>query len=136
MRSSAVGILVVTTCLILLLRREKENASVSDDEKTESLTLLETYLAIWRLFKKIYIQQLTLVALLPPIGILAINYMTHLSLIKQDVPREYLALIKISVTLITLIAPLIIRDTTRPLTWFARSYSLYLVSSIPIVVYA
>ncbi|CAF4247079.1 unnamed protein product [Rotaria sp. Silwood2] len=50
-RSAALAIIVVTTCLILFLR-EKEDVSVSNGEETESLSLLETYLSIWKLFKK------------------------------------------------------------------------------------
>ncbi|CAF3933200.1 unnamed protein product [Rotaria sp. Silwood1] len=133
-RIAALFILVVTTCLVLFLR-EKEDVSNSNGEETESLSLLETYLSIWKLLKKKCIQQLTLVALLAPIGMVAINYMTYLSLVTQGVPREYLALVNIPVTLITIAAPLIIRHTELPLIWYAGSYLLYLISGIPIAAY-
>lgn len=38
-------------------------------------------------------------------------------------------------TLITIIAPLLIRHTECPLIWFGRSYVLYLITSIPIAAY-
>lgn len=53
----------------------------------------------------------------------------------QGVPREYLALINIPTTLVTMIAPIAIRDTNRPLTWFNRSYVMCLVTGIPIAAY-
>ncbi|CAF4937852.1 unnamed protein product, partial [Rotaria sp. Silwood1] len=53
----------------------------------------------------------------------------------QGVPREYLALVNIPVTLITIAAPLIIRHTELPLIWYAGSYLLYLISGIPIAAY-
>ena len=56
-------------------------------------------------------------------------------LFSQGVPREYLALISIPVTLVSIIAPLIIQRTKLPLHWFAGSYVLCLIVEIPIAVY-
>lgn len=39
------------------------------------------------------------------------------------------------VTLVSVTAPLVIRNTKRPLTWFSRSYVLYLISGLPIAAY-
>ncbi len=38
-------------------------------------------------------------------------------------------------TLVTIIAPLLIRHTECPLIWFARSYVLYLIGAIPLAAY-
>ena len=53
----------------------------------------------------------------------------------QGVPREYLALINIPITLLSIAAPLIIRHTNLPLVWFAGTYVLCLISAIPIAIY-
>ena len=53
----------------------------------------------------------------------------------QGLSQATLALIEVPVTLVSLIAPFVIRHTTQPLTWFARSYLLYLLSGIPIAAY-
>ncbi len=50
-------------------------------------------------------------------------------------PRENLALISIPVTVTSIIVPLIIRHTKRPLIWFARSYVLHLINAIPLAAY-
>jgi PAT family acetyl-CoA transporter-like MFS transporter 1 len=56
-------------------------------------------------------------------------------LFSQGVSRENLALVNIPVTLVTIIAPLIIRHTKRPLIWFARSYVFHLINAIPLAAY-
>jgi PAT family acetyl-CoA transporter-like MFS transporter 1 len=56
-------------------------------------------------------------------------------LFSQGVPRENLALVNIPVTLISIIVPLIIRHTRRPLIWFARSYVFHLINAIPLATY-
>lgn len=50
-------------------------------------------------------------------------------------PRENLALVNIPVTLVTLIAPLMIRRTKKPLVWYGRAYVLYLITAVPLAVY-
>ncbi len=79
-RFVAVAFLIVTSCLIVFLR-EKEVLNVNGEE-TNDLSLIKTYLSIIKLLKKKCIRQLTLVSLLAPIGLVAINYMTHLTLIR------------------------------------------------------
>ncbi|CAF3171164.1 unnamed protein product [Rotaria socialis] len=133
-RFVALAFLIVTTCLIFFFR-EKEDLPTSDDEETESLSLIDTYLSIFKLFKKKCIQQLTLVSLLAPMGLVAISSMTWLALISQGVPRENLALISIPVTIVTIVAPLTIRHTELPLRWFAGSYIAYIITGMPIAVY-
>ncbi|CAF1402513.1 unnamed protein product [Rotaria magnacalcarata] len=133
-RFAALAFLIVTTCLIFFFR-EKENLPIVDGEETESLSLTETYLSIFKLFKKKCIQQLTLVSLLAPMGIIAVNYMTPLALLNQGVPRENLALVNIPVTLVAIVAPLAIRHTESPLRWFAGSYIAYIITGIPIAAY-
>lgn len=49
--------------------------------------------------------------------------------------KENLALVNIPVSMITLLAPILIRDTRRQLTWFTRTYVLYLISAIPTAIY-
>ncbi len=80
-RFVAVAFLIVTTCLIVFLR-EKEEVLTVNGEETNDLSVIKTYLSIIKLLKKKCIQQLTLVSLLAPIGLVAINYMTHLTLIR------------------------------------------------------
>ncbi len=79
-RFVAVAFLIVTSCLIVFLR-EKEVLNVNGEE-TNDLSLIKTYLSIIKLLKKKCIRQLTLVSLLAPIGLVALNYMTHLTLIR------------------------------------------------------
>ena len=50
-------------------------------------------------------------------------------------PQATLALVEIPVTLVSITAPLVIRNTKQPLTWFSRSYVLYLISGLPIAAY-
>jgi PAT family acetyl-CoA transporter-like MFS transporter 1 len=76
----ALAFLVVTMCLCIFLR-EKQQVSTNNGEEISNLTLIETYLSMVKLFKKECIRQLTLVSLLAPIGMVATNYMTQLSLI-------------------------------------------------------
>ncbi|CAF1392400.1 unnamed protein product [Rotaria sordida] len=80
-------------------------------------------------------QQLAIVALLSPMGFVAVHYMAQLALVSRGVPREYLALVNIPVTLIAIMAPLTIRHTELPLTWFAGCYALNLISGIPIAAF-
>lgn len=41
----------------------------------------------------------------------------------------------IPVTLVTIIAPIFIRNTKLPLTWFAGSYLLYVITGVPTALY-
>jgi PAT family acetyl-CoA transporter-like MFS transporter 1 len=79
-RTVALAFLIVTTCLAVFFR-EKQQVSTNNDEETSSLSLIETYLSIFRLFKKKCMRQLTLVSLLAPLGTVATGYMTQLALI-------------------------------------------------------
>ncbi|CAF2061814.1 unnamed protein product [Rotaria magnacalcarata] len=111
-RFAALAFLIVTACLIFFFR-EKEDLPTIDNEEAASLSLIEieTYLSIFKLFKKKCIEQLTLVSLLAPTGLVAISSMTWLALMNQGVPRENLALLGIPVIIVTIVAPLTIRHT-------------------------
>ena len=80
-RFAAVSFLVVTTCLSIFFREQKMIKSMGGEE-TISFSLSETYISIWKLFQKKCIRHLTLVALISPIGLVAINYMTRVALIR------------------------------------------------------
>ena len=77
----AVICLIITTCLIVFLR-EKEDRSITNDQKTSSFSLIETYLSIVKLFKKKCILQLAFVSLTAPIGLVASASMNYLELLK------------------------------------------------------
>ena len=77
----AVAFLVVTICIAVFFR-EKPDVPIVDGEETSNLSLYETYLSIVKLFKKKCIREITLVLLLEPIGLVAVNYMTRVALIK------------------------------------------------------
>jgi PAT family acetyl-CoA transporter-like MFS transporter 1 len=80
-RFIAVTFLIVTICLIVFLREKQEVLNING-EKTNDFSVTKTYLSIIKLLKKKSIRQLTLVSLLSPIGLVAIQYMTELSLIR------------------------------------------------------
>jgi PAT family acetyl-CoA transporter-like MFS transporter 1 len=80
-RFIAVTFLIVTICLIVFLREKQEVLNING-EKTNDFSVIKTYLSIIKLLKKKSIRQLTLVSLLSPIGLVAIQYMTELSLIR------------------------------------------------------
>jgi PAT family acetyl-CoA transporter-like MFS transporter 1 len=79
-RFVAVTFLIVTVCLMILVRENKEVLTVNGEE-TNDLSLLQTYLSIIKLLKKKCIRQVILISLLSPIGSVAITHMTHLALI-------------------------------------------------------
>jgi PAT family acetyl-CoA transporter-like MFS transporter 1 len=81
MRFVAVSFLLVTMYVVIFLR-EKQEVLTDHDEETKDLSLIKTYLSIIKLLKKKCIQQLTLVSLLAPIGLVAVQSMTYLALIK------------------------------------------------------
>jgi PAT family acetyl-CoA transporter-like MFS transporter 1 len=80
-RVAALAFLVITICLAVFFREKKEVVIVNGEE-TSRLSLFETYLSIVKLFKKKCILELTLVSLLAPIGLVAVNYMTRVALIR------------------------------------------------------
>lgn len=132
---AAVGFLIFTVCLTVFFREKEIKKEEQEQEEQQSLSLRETYLSIVKLFKKKCVRDLTLVSLLAPIGMAATNYMTRVRLMTQGVPRTTLALISIPVSLISIIGPILIRDTDKPLVWFKRSYILFLITSIPLAIY-
>jgi len=71
--------LLFTICLTILFPENK--VITIDEEEREGLSLRETYLSILKLFKKKCIRDLTLVSLLAPIGMVAVNSMTRVRLI-------------------------------------------------------
>jgi len=64
------------------------------------------------------------------------NYFISLTLFcSQGVPKENLALVDIPVAFVGFLAPIIIRRTQQPLTWYAKSYVLCLIIALPIAAY-
>ena len=80
-RLIAVAFLIVTVCLTLFLREKPENVD-ENGEETNRFSLKQTYLSMVMLCKMKCIQQLSLVSLLAPLGMVATNYMTSLSLVR------------------------------------------------------
>lgn len=80
-RFQAVALLIVTTSIALFFP-EKKKVRVTEDEEKDQLSLIETYFSIVKLFKKKCVQQITLISLLSPMGMVAVNYMTHWSLVR------------------------------------------------------
>lgn len=56
-------------------------------------------------------------------------------LVSQGVPRENLALANSPVALVTVMKPLIICATKKPLLWFDRSYIMQLINAILLTIY-
>ncbi|UJR11679.1 hypothetical protein I4U23_015860 [Adineta vaga] len=133
-RFVAVTFVIVTICLIIFVR-EKEEITNDDGEKINDLSLIKTYRSIIKLLKKKCIQRLMTVSLLVSIAFVPIQFMSQLALISRGVPRESLALVNIPVTLVTILAPLVIRRTKKPLYWFIKAYILYLITAIPFAIY-
>lgn len=80
LRFAAVCFLIVTMSLTIFFREKQTEETVDDEEA--SISLEETYLSIVKLFKKTCVLKLTFVALVSPIGLVAINYMTRVALIR------------------------------------------------------
>ena len=81
LRFEAFTVLVVTLCLMIFLREKSEQFD-ENGEKTNRFTLKETYLSMVKLCKMKCIQHVSLVSLRAPIGMVATNYMTSLSLVR------------------------------------------------------
>jgi hypothetical protein len=77
---AALAFLIVTACLMLFFREKKE-VSIVNGEETSRLSLFQTYLSILKLFKKKCMRELTLVSLLAPIGLVAVDSMTRVVLV-------------------------------------------------------
>lgn len=80
-RFTSVSFLLVTTFLSICFREKKMIKNASGEEEA-SFSLRETYLSIWKLFQKKCVRHLTLFALISPIGLVAVNYMTRVTLIR------------------------------------------------------
>lgn len=79
-RFVAIVFFIVTLSIAIFFREKKEEPAVEGEEAT-TLSLRQTYLSMVELLKKKCIQQLILVSLLGPVGFVAVQYMTRVTLI-------------------------------------------------------
>lgn len=79
-RFTSVAFFIVTTSIAIFFREKKEEPSI-EGEETSTLSLKDTYLSMLKLFKKKCIRQITFVSIVAPVGLVAINYMTRVTLV-------------------------------------------------------
>jgi len=74
-RWTGVACFIVTISIAIFFHEKKESEDIT------KLSLGETYISMWKLLKKTCIRQLILISLLSPIGLVAIQFMTRVTLI-------------------------------------------------------
>ncbi|CAF3364544.1 unnamed protein product [Rotaria socialis] len=122
----AVAFILVSTIIALCKREKQEN---------NHLNICQTYLSIFKLFKKTCIRQLTCLLLVSPIGYAATYAMTSLVLKKYGVSKETLGLLGIPLIFVKILIPFCVTKTNRPLTWYNRAYLPRLVMCILIAIF-
>ncbi|CAF1314937.1 unnamed protein product [Didymodactylos carnosus] len=133
---------IIITLLIALFKNEKSHKNDEDDDddnkRTNNYSLVETYLAMFKLFKKPCIRELTFILLTQEIGFAATNFMTNLKLIEMGVKQELLTLMFTPLILIKIFIPLCISHWTsgsKPLSVYIYCYIPRLFTSILIAIF-
>ncbi|CAF0978227.1 unnamed protein product [Adineta ricciae] len=135
----AVAFLIVGTLLLLMSlcnrRTNKVIDQVKEKEPEAKLTILQTYVDVWRLLKKRCMHKLILITTTFGIGFAATSSMTDLALIKYGTTRDTLALISVPLIAIRIVTPVCLRKTRRPLVWFTRAYIPRLTAGLILTIY-
>jgi len=112
-------VFVLTTTLILILKKEKADARMDPP----SPGILSSYKTLFQILKLPSVRSIALVYLTCKVGFAAVDSLTGLKLIEAGVPKERLALLAVPLTPVNILLPLVISKYTagpRPMDFFLK----------------